>query len=448
MSHPSITSVAIENWKSFRRGSLELANLTLLVGTNASGKSNALEALKLLNWLADGGNLGRFREAIEPERGAFQIRGALSDLIYRNAPEPRFEISCFVSGPGAAEELRMQLQLELADGELRIASESLTRPRPLKDPEILYAATRREGQVGNVIQVAYNNFKRGGKKPIIDCVDQYPVFTQLQSPARFAKSDATSQSVLPDACRRVQQALGAVLFLDPEPNAMRGWADKLSRRLLPNGANVSAVLFALWEGPANRSALLDFVAHLPDQAIAGLTFQFSPRNEVMVRLQESFGGRIQETDAPLLSDGTLRVLSIAAALLSVESGTLVVIEEMDNGVHPSRAGQLLASINKVASARDLRVLLTTHNPAMLDSLPIAAIPAVTVCDRDEDGSSRLTLLEDIVRYPQLVASGPLGQSATRGVLERFVKEAGSDDERIRHIDEWLTSLPPIDGAAQ
>jgi hypothetical protein len=94
------------------------------------------------------------------------------------------------------------------------------------------------------------------------------------------------------------------------------------------------------------------------------------------------------------------------------------------------------------------VLLTTHNPAMLDSLPIAAIPAVTVCDRDEDGSSRPTLLEDIVRYPPLVASGPLGQSATRGVLERFVKESGRDDDRIRHIDEWLTSLPPIDGAAQ
>lgn len=56
----------------------------------------------------------------------------------------------------------------------------------------------------------------------------------------------------------------------------------------------------------------------------------------MVSLTESFGGQLKRYDASLLSDGTLRVLSIAAALLSAPVGTMVVIEEIDNGVHPSR----------------------------------------------------------------------------------------------------------------
>ena len=73
----------------------------------------------------------------------------------------------------------------------------------------------------------------------------------------------------------------------------------------------------------------------------------------------------------------LHPLAIAAAMLSAPEGSLVVIEEIDNGVHPSRARHLLDSIRTVAERRKLRVLLSTHNPAMLDALPDAAAPRTT-----------------------------------------------------------------------
>ena len=56
----------------------------------------------------------------------------------------------------------------------------------------------------------------------------------------------------------------------------------------------------------------------------------------MIELTETFGGTETVFDATLLSDGTLRVLAIAAAVLSAPEGSLVVIEEVDNGVHPSQ----------------------------------------------------------------------------------------------------------------
>ncbi len=43
-----IQSFSIENFKSFRKATLPLSPLTLLIGANASGKSNAIEALQLL----------------------------------------------------------------------------------------------------------------------------------------------------------------------------------------------------------------------------------------------------------------------------------------------------------------------------------------------------------------------------------------------------------------
>jgi AAA15 family ATPase/GTPase len=49
-----IQSFSIENFKSFRQATLPLSPLTLLIGANASGKSNAIEAIQLLSWLASG----------------------------------------------------------------------------------------------------------------------------------------------------------------------------------------------------------------------------------------------------------------------------------------------------------------------------------------------------------------------------------------------------------
>ena len=106
---------------------------------------------------------------------------------------------------------------------------------------------------------------------------------------------------------------------------------------------------------------LEFIRALPEQDIKEIAFIETPRGEVMVALSESFGGSNKKYDASLLSDGTLRVLAIAAAILSAPPG-LVVIEEIDYGVHPSRAAQLLNQVSRIAKARNLRVLISSHTP--------------------------------------------------------------------------------------
>ena len=157
-------------------------------------------------------------------------------------------------------------------------------------------------------------------------------------------------------------------------------------------------------------------------------------------LTESFGGSSKEYDASLLSDGTLRVLAIAAAILSAPPG-LVVIEEIDNGVHPSRAAQLLTQVSRIAKERNLRVLISSHNPALLDALPDDAVPHVVFCYRDPgDGSSRLIRLSDIPDYPELVAQGTVGHLMTHRIIERFVKERPDSEQRKRRAHAWLDDL--------
>ena len=161
----------------------------------------------------------------------------------------------------------------------------------------------------------------------------------------------------------------------------------------------------------------------------------------MVQLQESFGGRRRPVSARLLSDGTLRVLAIAAALLSVREGALVVVEEIDNGVHPARARALMESIRRVAASRHVRVLLTTHNPALLDAIPVDALPDVVACYRDpSDGLSRLQRLGDVEAYPEIVAQGPLGQIITRGILERVLKNPPTAESRGKNLQLFFETL--------
>jgi predicted ATPase len=161
----------------------------------------------------------------------------------------------------------------------------------------------------------------------------------------------------------------------------------------------------------------------------------------MVSLQETFGSKSNEFDATLLSDGTLRVLSIAAAILTAAEGSLVVIEEIDNGVHPSRAETLLKSISTIAKRRKLSVLISSHNPALLDALPNDAVPDVAFCYRDPNtGDSKLVRLEDVPDYPELIAQGSVGHLMTTGLIERFVKTHPGPEARRRKSQHWLESL--------
>jgi len=161
----------------------------------------------------------------------------------------------------------------------------------------------------------------------------------------------------------------------------------------------------------------------------------------MVKLTETFGGGRTAYDATLLSDGTLRVLAIGATLLSAEKGSLVVVEEVDNGVHPSRAGLLLRHISEIAKRRNLRVLISSHNPALVDAIPEEAVADVVFCHRDgKTGTSRLTRLADLPTYPQLAAQAPLGRLLTHGVIDRFVKEQPTPAERKRMALAWLERL--------
>lgn len=437
-----LTSFHLKNFKSFKQNAvLPLGSLTVLIGANAAGKSNALEGLRMLSWLAQGNKLSAIQHAVNQADKV--VRGRVPDIFHKD--ENRFSLGCTMDGIPEGDVLHMELELRTDD--LHIVAERLGTGNGVPLYDMDQASKGHSTEAG----VAYNNYAKGGNKPHIPVSDQMAVFAQLDSPASFHANHKKAQQQIPKVCRRYQDVLSSVLFLDPVPAKMRDFSFLADKRLGGDGSNLSSVLFRLWYGgdkaekmadaSAERQELLSFIQSLPEQDIQGLSFLKGPRNDVMVQLVESFGGVRREYEAALLSDGTLRVLAIAAAMLSAPEGSLVVIEEIDNGVHPSRARHLLERIQTVAERRKLRVLLSTHNPAMLDALPDKAVPDVVFCYRDPvQGDSRLVRLGSLPDALELLIQDTLGHLMTTGALERFVKTHQGPQARKQKAQAWLASL--------
>ncbi|KXX66264.1 AAA family ATPase [Marichromatium gracile] len=428
-----LTSIRIANFKSYSGATLPLAALTFLIGANAAGKSNLLEAMRLLHWLGKGSRLEDIARAIES--GDALVRGQSVDLFRESASPFTLGLHWSDSPDGWAD---FEVAISLLDDQLVITGEKVTQPSE-KVP--LYAVDGTPNPHTDEIGVAYNNFRRGPIKPHIPCSNRQAIFFQLETPGRFEAAHAESQRIIPRVARSLRETLREIVFLDPRPSLMRDYAYAKDDAIKEDGSNLSAVLYKIANAEQDTAQLLDFIRSLPEQDITDIKFIKTDRNDVMVRLVESFGDQQRTMDAPLLSDGTLRVLAVGAALLTAPKGALVIIEEIDNGVHPSRAEVLVRQIRGIASARGLRVLLTSHNPALLDALPDEALGDVVCSYRDpEKGDSRLVRLGDLDRYPELVAQGPLGQLMTQRVLDRFVKDDSTPEQRQADALEWLTRL--------
>jgi hypothetical protein len=83
-------------------------------------------------------------------------------------------------------------------------------------------------------------------------------------------------------------------------------------------------------------------------------------------------------------------------------------------------------LKTLGKKRQIDIVVTTHNPALLDAAGNTMVPFITVVHRDDkSGASILTPLEEIEQLPKLMAGGSLGRLSTEGRIETALKmEAG------------------------
>lgn len=427
----------IQNFKSFDTADLPLDELTVLIGRNGAGKTNLIEALRLLSWLARGFHFDELRRTLIDE-GVVRA-GPLVNLL--KVPT-HIGLECTIAdGP---RELRLSTTLDYlgargpGEDAFALGGERLEVRERADGPWTTYYKLERldDDRWG----ARYETFGAVGPAPVVEVDSDQAAFAQLTTPARFAQEYPEARTRIPSAAALVRSTLLELLVVKPVPSRMRGFSFRGREGLRWDASNISGVVADL-DRRGLEKELLAFVTDLPESPIAGIEFVVGRDGELMLQLRETYPPHDCWRDAGVLSDGTLHVLAVAAALLSVTEGAVVVIDGIDEGLHPNRARSLLENIRRVAQRRGLRVVVTTHDPALLDALPLAEIGNVLFCYRDvAKGDSRLVRLRDIPDSPGLLAQGSLGDLVTQGLVERFAKFPKTNEQKAKELEETLAIL--------
>jgi len=412
--------LTLRNFKSFRSAEIPLGPLTLLVGTNASGKSNIRDALRVLHGIGLGYTLAEVLGEKYGPGGILQwrgIRGGARETAYQD--EDAFQLKVELDDPASI----YSVKVDVSD----------TRFGPLVGAEALYSLKG--------ISVFDSNWKHGLLRQ--DSKHLLRVMHRRKPPPVAAKNElglrltvsarviSTFSSMRPalgqlaestraprvtrGTCSAVLEALQSLRFLDLDPEAMRQPSVPGQHILGDRGENLSSVLQAICEDESRKQTLLGWLRALtPMDAV---DFEFIPdfSGRILVHLVESHG---HKTSALSASDGTLRFLALVAVLLSPDTGRIFFFEELDTGLHPTRLHLLIQLIQQACRNHGVQVIATTHNPALLTFLDEQARKDALLVYRTESApDSRIRRIGELPDIETILAKQDLGRLLASGWLE-------------------------------
>jgi predicted ATPase len=355
-----LRKVKLENLLSFRKTEVELRGLNVLIGANASGKSNLIEAIGLL------------QAAPIDLSAAIRRLGGVHVVCSLATPSPVAAIECDRINDEA-----LKYRLEFAEeAQSFVIQREILHDRD-SDPEKTSAGTYFNRISGKLM--LGHSFRKAAGRPNGSVVDS------TQSALALSKSPAD-----PTPITRVGQEFGAIkIYRDFRTTGNSG------ARI---GVSTSVPKAFLEDGGDNLALVLqemDFRG-LSEEVEVYLR-RFSDRfNGVKIRLDGPFAkthieesGLLEPLVSWRLSDGTLKFLCLLAVLLEPNPAPLICIEEPELGLHPD-AIQIVAEALVGASERT-QLIVTTHSPALIDALSDRP-EDVLVTDRDFDNGTRFRRL--------------------------------------------------------
>ncbi len=376
-----IRSLRLRDFKSFRDVEVPLGRFTLVVGTNASGKSNLRDALRFLHGVGLGFTLAEiFGEKYGPG-GVLQWRGIRGGL-----PEAARQ---------GTREFCVEADLLLGAGTRRYLLE-IGFPIDSIYPQVLAEDLGSDGVDDARAKATY--------------VIRLEPETRERPSLTFRGHSENLQAELD----KIVSLLSSLRFLDLDPDAMRIPSNPGQTILGDRGENLSSVLHAICNDPSRKLGLLEWVRALTPLDAVDFAFESAFSGRILVHLVEAGGAKLS---AASVSDGTLRFLAMVAALLSEDTGRIYVFEELDNGIHPTRLHLLLELIDRACAEQGIQVIATSHNPAMLAFLGEQARASALLVYRGEDHTSQVRRVMDLPNIAEILRTQDLSRLMLSGWLE-------------------------------
>ena len=329
-----LRQVTLRNYKSIGQCKVDLMGLNVLVGANGTGKSNFIDALRLVS-----------ESLSETLEYAIRQRGGIGEVRRRSGGHPsHFAIK-----------LRLQLDKDVnASFAFRIGAL----------PQGAFRVQHEQAHIsGDGLDSAYYDVQDG---------ELQKVSAQLRAPPKILEDRLYLSAVSGSpAFRPLFDALSRMGFYNINPAEIRELQPHDRGAILSrSGRNLSSVVKRLRdESPSSLERVEDYLRRIVP-GIDGVEHrQLGPRETLEFRQEVQGQKHPWRFYAAAMSDGTLRSLGVLTALFQFAGSgygpvPLIAIEEPESTVHPAAAATIMDAIRE--ASRRGQVIATTHSPDLLD----------------------------------------------------------------------------------
>ena len=421
-----ITSVRMVNFKNFADETLNVGPFTVIVGANASGKSNIRDAFRFLHGIGRGYTLAEILGGKYGPGGQLEwepIRGAPNE-IGRLDPEFSIPHSTFSIDVQVKQDDEEQLFYSIAVWFDAFGPNgfSVLREEAKTDSGTVYA-TMETADPSHWVNIGERQ---------IGLSRSQPALTQFSQNYKEVWYQSISET-------GILHVLEGIRFFDPSPERMREPSIPGATMLGDRGENLPSVLESICSDSQRERNLMSWLQELTPMDVKDFDFPRDPSGRVHLHIVERNGRKVSAYSA---SDGTLRFLCILAALLDPKEGGLYFFEEIDNGIHPNRLWLLVDFIERQAAKGGVQVITTTHSPALLSWIRDETFENTSVVYRDEYWSdSVIRPIAGLYNLRELRKSVTLGELHTEGWLEHAMK-VSEGEPSTAHLpdddeDDWV-----------
>jgi putative AbiEii toxin of type IV toxin-antitoxin system len=214
------------------------------------------------------------------------------------------------------------------------------------------------------------------------------------------------------ACVRL---LSNMQRLAPVPEILGDYSPSLfAHRIGESGENFASLVKSILGSTANGLAYVSWLRELLGSEAEEIEILPGAKDDLLFALKR---GKLV-FPANILSDGTLRFAALVAAFFQPDMPDVITIEEIENGIHPSRLRLLVELLKSQSSETSPQVFATTHSPVVLAWLDESDYETTFFCKRDEEtGASIIKPLSEIPRLIELVKKYSLGELLTEAWME-------------------------------
>jgi len=342
-----IREVSIENFKSIQELNLQLGRVNTFIGANGSGKSNILEAIALQSAAAQ----NKLDNEFLASRG---IR----------VTEPRFMQAAF-EAERAQRDITISVQM---DGDIGLthrlrAEETSAYARWQDEPDLkLPDRTRR------LVDETFKKFAE--KMPTPDALSLRAIVEKAALSVFVGLPDFIVFSP-ENSYLRVFQAEGQILPLGIKGEGLFAHLKALNAKFHDRLAEIM-----------DKLALIDWFERLDFPA------DLAP-GERSIRIRDRYLAEGALFDQRSANEGFLFLLFYLTLFISPDTPRFFAIDNVDASFNPKLCATLIQELTGLAKKYEKQVILTTHNPAVLDGIDLTDDDQrLFVIARNKDGHTK------------------------------------------------------------